>query len=74
METLGKGLLALLGGLVMIAVIAVIMAVPTLLLWNWVCVKLFSLPVINFWEALGITLLCNVLFKGSTTVSSKTKE
>jgi hypothetical protein len=33
-------------------------------LWNWLVPPLFSLPAINFWQALGILLLCRILFGG----------
>lgn len=34
-----------------------------MLLWNWVMVGLFSLPVLGFWYAVGISLLISLLFK-----------
>ena len=34
-----------------------------MLLWNWVMVGVFSLPVISFWIAVGISLLISLLFK-----------
>lgn len=43
-----------------------------MLLWNWIAVSLFNAPVLNFWLALGLSLLCNMLFKSSS--SSKENE
>jgi hypothetical protein len=49
---------------------AVIMAWPTQWLWNNALVgAVDGINPIGFWQALGITFLCNALFK--TTVSSK---
>lgn len=31
-------------------------------LWNWLVPALFSGPVITFWQALGLLLLCKLLF------------
>ena len=31
-------------------------------LWNWLMPKLFGLPVIGFWEGLGLFLLAKILF------------
>lgn len=33
-------------------------------LWNWLLPSLFSFPTITFWQALGILLLCRILFGG----------
>ena len=35
-------------------------------LWNGLAVALFSLPVITYWQAWGIYILSNILFKKST--------
>ncbi len=40
---------ALLGGLVM-------------LLWNWLMPAIFALPELTFWQAVGLLVLCKVLF------------
>ena len=34
-----------------------------MLLWNWVMVNVFSLPAINLWIAVGISLLVSLLSK-----------
>src|SRR5262249_52147502 len=31
-------------------------------LWNWLMPSLFKLPVIDFWQALGLVILCKILF------------
>jgi len=31
-------------------------------LWNWLLPPLFDVPRITFWQALGILLLCRILF------------
>ena len=33
-------------------------------LWNWLAPALFGLHVITFWQALGLLVLCRVLFGG----------
>jgi hypothetical protein len=33
-------------------------------LWNWLLPPLFGFPEITFWQALGILLLCRILFGG----------
>ena len=34
------------------------------LLWNWLLPALFGLPVVTFWQALGLLVLCRLLFGG----------
>ena len=33
-------------------------------LWNWLLPSLFAWPQITFWQALGLLVLCRVLFGG----------
>jgi hypothetical protein len=33
-------------------------------LWNWLMPALFGLHVITFWQALGLLVLCKILFGG----------
>lgn len=46
-----------------IAIYAVILALPTMLLWDWVAPAVFGLKPITFGQALGLNLLCGVLFR-----------
>jgi len=34
------------------------------LLWNWLVPALFGLPHVTFWQALGLLVLCRILFGG----------
>jgi hypothetical protein len=56
--------LVILGTVVMIAVI---MALPTMWLWNWLIPTIFNLIEITFWQALGLNILCGILFKPSSS-------
>jgi uncharacterized protein YacL len=62
---------AIIGGIILVVITALIAALPTYLLWNWLMPVIFNLPVITFWQALGINILCEILFKSN---SSKEKE
>lgn len=33
-------------------------------LWNWLMPVIFNLPVINFWQALGLLVLSKIIFSG----------
>ena len=54
----------------MIIVIAIVMAWPTQWLWNKALIgAIDGLNPIGFWQALGINVLCGILFRNSTTTS-----
>lgn len=56
--------------IVIVATLALIMAFPTLWLWNWLMPSIFGLSTITFWQALGLNFLSSILFKSHTTNSS----
>jgi len=39
-------------------------AAVVMLLWNWLMPSLFGLTVVSFWQALGLLVLCRILFGG----------
>jgi hypothetical protein len=43
----------------------IIWVIPVLILWNLLMPHLFGLPTITFWEAAGLNLLSNILFKST---------
>ena len=60
------------GALALVALAALILALPTQWLWNTCLVPaLNSVNPIGFWQALGINVLASILFK-STTSNTKT--
>jgi hypothetical protein len=58
-------ILLFLGVIALVVLIALIFALPTMWLWNGLMPYIFGLVQINFWKALGINLLCGILFKNS---------
>lgn len=36
--------------------------------WNMIMPVLFGLPIISFWQALGIYIISNILFKGTSSI------
>ena len=47
---------------------ALILAFPTMVLWNWLMPTIFNLPTIGFWQACGINLLASILFKPTINI------
>jgi len=57
-----------LGGAV--ALMAILFSLPTMLLWNWLMPVIFGLIKINIWQALGLNLLCGILFRSNSSSSN----
>jgi hypothetical protein len=62
-----------------LTMLAAFLAYPVKWLVNYVfapgvLVSLFGTPQIGFWQALALTFLCGILFKSSSSSSSKRKE
>ena len=49
-------------GVIMIFAVVVLLTVPLYFLWNWLMPDIFGLPIINFWQAIGINILSSILF------------
>ena len=65
METLLK----ILGGIALIAILAIVFSFPTMWLWNWLMPTLFGLVKINWLQALGLNVLSGILFRSSCNES-----
>lgn len=63
MTVVGGVVLALL----LACLIAVLTALPVMLLWNALMPEIFGLVTIDFWQALGLSVLSQCLFKGSSS-------
>lgn len=48
-------------------VIAAVMSLPVMLLWDWLMPGIFGLREITWFEAWGLLLLCGLLFKSHTS-------
>lgn len=73
MDKFLKGIGAGVLGIVIIALSAFITGLLVMLVWNWLMPMLFNLQTINYIEGWGIAFLSGMLFKGTTTVTTKEK-
>jgi hypothetical protein len=48
---------------------SLIMALPTMWLWDWLMPELFGLKTITLFQAWGLNFLCGLLFKSHTNNS-----
>ena len=60
----------ILGAIVVTFLISFLYGAVLMWLWNAIIVVVFGAPIFSYWQAYGICIICNILFK-STTVSSK---
>ena len=51
--------------IVILLLVAVLFAIPTLLLWNWLMPLLFGLKTITLFQAWGVNVLTGILFKSN---------
>jgi hypothetical protein len=49
--------------------ISLIMALPTMLLWDWLMPELFGLKEVTLFQAWGVNFLCGMLFKSHNSTS-----
>lgn len=69
------GILGIIGmGLGIVFLITLILSLPILWLWNWLCPDIFGLPEITWLQAWGLGILGNLLFGGVTSSSSNSKK
>ena len=47
---------------------ALLLAIPTMLLWNALLPNLFGTPQISLYEAVGINILSGILFKSNVNI------
>lgn len=52
----------------LIAILIVILGYPLMLLWNWLLPDIFGLPEITFWQAIGLNILCTILFRPTINI------
>lgn len=56
---------AIVVGLGVLLICAVMGALPVMWLWNWLCPELFGLPEVGFCQAWGLLFLSSILFKST---------
>lgn len=64
---------ALIAFILVLGLIVIIVTLPVMLLWNWLIPDITNgaLSPINFWQALGLSILCRLLFTNSATTVKK---
>lgn len=53
---------------------AIILAFPTMFLWNWLLPDIFGVSKISIYQAMGINFLTHILFKSNVTIKRDNNE
>jgi hypothetical protein len=53
---------------------AIILAFPTMWLWNWLMPQIFDVTQITLYQAMGINFLANILFKSNVTIKRENND
>ena len=53
---------------------AIILAFPTMWLWNWLMPNIFGVMKIDLYQAMGINFLSNILFKSNVTIKRENND
>jgi hypothetical protein len=56
------------GAIALLFIVAAVMSLPVMLLWDWLMPGIFGLREITLFEAWGLLFLSELLFKSHTTV------
>ncbi len=67
MKLIGLKILGVIVALAIFFVCALINGVIVMLLWNWLLPDLFGLTTITYWQGVGLSYLCSILFKSVST-------
>lgn len=60
--------------IIVVILIMLFVALPLQFLWNWLMPDLFNLPTISFFQAFGLLILSNILFKCNTPSNAEELE
>ena len=50
-------------GIIAAAALGLVLGLVVMWLWNWLMPGIFNLPEITYWQAVGVFILCHLLFK-----------
>ena len=71
MKDFGEMFLLILGAIFVVALVSFLYGAILMWLWNAVIVIVFAAPALTYWQAYGICIICNLLFKSTNTSTKK---
>jgi small-conductance mechanosensitive channel len=69
-DSIGSYLTAFIITIFLIGLVSLIMAFPTMWLWNWIMPAICGFGKLSVWKALGLNFLCGILFKSVSNSKS----
>jgi hypothetical protein len=63
--------LLILGAIFMVLIFSFIYGAVLMWLWNMIIVAVFGAPILSYWQAYGLCIICSILFKNSNTSAKK---
>lgn len=70
MERVGQAVGILIVAAVIAAGVGIILAIPVMLLWNWLMPQIFGLMEIGIFQAWGLIVLAHLMFPSSSVSKS----
>ena len=67
MDYISKWLSEVIAISIIAIIMALIMAIPVMFLWDWIMPALFGLGTITLFQAWGLSVLCALLFKNNSS-------
>ncbi|MGI6124852.1 MAG: hypothetical protein ACOYIG_11850 [Acetivibrionales bacterium] len=71
MKNFGEVFLLFLGVFFMVLIFSFIYGAILMWLWNMIIVTVFGAPILSYWQAYGLCIICSILFKNSNTPAKK---
>ena len=71
MKDFGEMFLIILGVIFVVVLVSFLYGAILMWLWNAVIVIVFAAPTLTYWQACGICIICNLLFKSTNTSTKK---
>ena len=71
MDKVAESFMVVAAFLLVLVVMGLVIGFPLMWLWNWLMPVVFGLPTITFYQAVGLYLLCGVLFNQTSGSSNK---
>jgi hypothetical protein len=65
LEALTKLILVWLGSLLVTIILALVVALPVSILWNWLLPSISNMPEITYVQAAGLVLLVHLILRGA---------
>lgn len=65
---LASGISAVLLSVIIWLLISLVTGVIVMYLWNWLMPDIFGLTTITYWQGMGLSSLCSILFKPTISI------